>query len=100
MDFTSTQILIPIVVSALITAIRQISAGLDGPRAYWASIALNIVAQVSAQLLAGDGASVAVGAATGAALGLGTGAVIGPGITTSLKRIGLGKLIKPRQQGK
>ena len=92
MELTSTQILIPVVVSAIVTAIRQVTAGLDGPRAYWASILLNIVAQVSAQLAAGEGGSVAAGAV----LGLGTGAIVGPGLGTSVKRIGLTKLIKPR----
>lgn len=92
MEFTPTQIVIPVVVSALVTMARQFTAGLDGPKAYWVSIVLNIVAQVVAQL-SSDGGSVIAGAA----LGLGTGAVVGPGLATSVKRLGLEALIKPRR---
>ncbi len=91
MEVSVTQLLVPIVVSALVTFLRQVTAQLDGPRAYWASVVLNIIAQVVAQL-AVDGDPMA-----GAALGLGTGAIVGPGLATSVKRIGLSKLIKPRR---
>ena len=90
MEITGTQLLIPAVVSTLVAVFRQVSARLDGPSAYWASIVLNVVAQ----LVAGEQGSVVAGAA----LGLGTGAVVGPGLATSVKRIGLGNVVKPRRE--
>ncbi len=92
MEFTPMQILIPAVVAAIVTAIRQVSAGLDGPKAYWASIILNIIGQVIVQLQAPEGSVI-----VGTMLGLGTGAIVSPGLASTLKRVGLAKLIKPRQ---
>ncbi|KKL17423.1 hypothetical protein LCGC14_2485680, partial [marine sediment metagenome] len=47
------------IVAAIVTAIRQVSAGLDGPKAYWASIILNIIGQVIVQLQAPEGSVIA-----------------------------------------
>ncbi len=87
------ELMIPAIVAAVIVAVRNFSASLDGPRAYWWSLGLNILAQVVAELVAGDGTGTVAGAA---ALGLGTGAVISPGIAAAGKRVGLAKVVKPR----
>ncbi len=92
MELSGLQLFVPVAVSALVTLVRQFSAGLDGNRAYWFSIAVNVVGQTAAQLMT-DGDPMA-----GAALGLGTGAVVGPGLATTVKRLGLGKLVKPRKE--
>ncbi len=91
MELSGTQLLIPVAVSTLVTLLRQFTVGLDGNRAYWASIALNMIGQTAAQLMT-DGNPMA-----GAALGIGTGAIVGPGLATTGKRLGLSKLIKPRK---
>lgn len=91
------ELAIPAVVSALIVAARNFSAKLDGPAAYWWSVGLNVVAQVAAELAAGDGGFTAATLMQAGGLGLGTGAVVGPGLATSGKRLGAGKLIKPRE---
>ncbi len=95
MEFTGLELFVPAVVTALIVALRQFTAKLDGPAAYWWSVGLNIVGQVAAALLSGapPDPSVIGGAA---ALGVGTGAVVSPGIATSAKRVGAAKAVKPR----
>ncbi len=93
LELDLVQLAIPAIVSALIVAARQFSARFDGPAAYWWSIGVNIVAQVAAELATGDGSGM-VAAAT---LGLGTGAIVSPGLAATGKRIGAGKLVKPRQ---
>jgi len=83
MEFTGIELFIPAVVSAIIVAARQITASLDGPAAYWWSIALNIAAQVTAALVTGD-----AGVVEALGLGAATGAVVSPGLAASAKRLG------------
>lgn len=90
------ELVIPAVVSALITFARQFSSKLDGSAAFWWSVGVNVAAQVTAELAGASGAGSLVGAA---ALGIGTGAVVGPGLATAGKRVGLAKVIKPRDDG-
>lgn len=92
MEFTGVELLVPALVSGLIVAIRQFSAKLDGPAAYWWSIGLNVLAQVAVALTADGDPAVA----QAALVGLGTGAVVSPGLAATGKRIGAGKAIKPR----
>jgi len=96
LEMGAMELMIPAIVAALIVGVRNFSASLDGPRAYWWSLGLNIVAQVTAELVAGDGTGTVAGAA---ALGLGTGAVISPGIAATGKRVGLEKVVKPKRTG-
>ncbi len=95
MEFSGIELLVPALVTGAIIALRQFTAKLDGPAAYWWSIGLNIVAQVAVALTTGaEGADPAV--AQAAMVGLGTGAVVSPGLAAAGKRIGAGKAIKPR----
>ena len=90
-DLSGFDLLVPLVVSVLIILLRQFTEKLDGPWAYAWSVALNILVQVFTALQGGDpGAAAAV-------TGLGTGAILGPGMVTTTKRLGLGKMVKPRQ---
>ncbi len=90
MEFGLVELMIPAVVTALVALVRQFTEKLDGPKAYWVSVAVNVVAQVAAQVQAGGDPM------AGAALGLGTGAVVGPGLASTGKRVGLAKFFKPR----
>lgn len=97
MEFSGLELFVPAVVSGLIIGLRQFSEKLDGPAAYWWSIGLNVVGQVAAALLSGQPPDLAI-VGNAAALGLGTGAVVSPGIAAAGKRLGAGKVVKPRQQ--
>ncbi len=98
-ELTGFDIFVPAIVSALVTFARQFTAKLDGPKAYWVAMGLNVFAQVAAEL-ASDGAGGAVGLANAAAMGVAGGATVSAGIATAGKRVGLGKLIKPRHDDK
>ena len=94
LEIGGIELLIPAIVAAIVVAVRNVSASLDGPRAYWVGLALNVAAQVVAELVAGDGSGSVAGAA---ALGLGTGAVVSPGLAATGKRLGAAKIVKPRR---
>ncbi len=94
----ATQLLIPVIVSALVVAIRNVSARLDGATAYWWVLGLNVLGQVVAELATSDGGASAAAIANAAALGVGTGATVSVGVATAGKRLGAGKLVKPSQR--
>lgn len=92
------ELLVPTIVSVLVVAVRQFSEKLDGPAAYWWAIGLNIIGQVAAELAAGDGGMTAAAIGNAAGLGVATGGTVSVGIATAGKRLGAGKIVKPRQQ--
>ncbi len=96
-ELSGIELLVPAVVSALVIAIRQFSATLDGPAAYWWALGLNVVGQVIAELATGDGGLTAGAIGQAAALGVGTGATVSAGVATAGKRLGAGKLVKPKR---
>ncbi|MCP4871597.1 MAG: hypothetical protein GY898_23050 [Proteobacteria bacterium] len=93
----AVQLLVPVIVSALVVAARNVSARLDGPAAYWWALGLNVVGQVLAELATGDGGASAAAIANAGALGVGTGATVSVGMATAGKRLGAGKLVKPKR---
>lgn len=97
LELSGFDIFVPAIVAALVTFARQFTEKLDGPKAYWVAMALNIAAQVGAEL-AGDGGGGAGALANAAAMGVAGGATVSAGIATAGKRVGLGKVIKPRQK--
>ena len=96
-SLSGLELLIPALVSVLVVAVRNVSASLDGPRAYYWALALNVVGQVVAELMTGDGGVSAAAVGNAAVLGLGTGATVSVGIATAGKRAGLGKVVKPKR---
>jgi hypothetical protein len=94
-EISGIEMLIPAIVTALIVIARQFTASLDGPRAYWISIAINIIAQVTAELAGMGGGA---GIAGAAAMGAGTGMIASPGIAITGKRIGLAGVVKPKRE--
>jgi hypothetical protein len=97
-ELSMVQLLVPAVVSVLVVAIRQVSASLDGPAAYWWALGLNVVGQVVAELGAGDGGMTASAIASAGLLGVGTGATVSVGVATAGKRLGAAKIVKPRRE--
>lgn len=99
LELSGFDIFVPAIVAALVTLGRQFTEKLDGPKAYWVAMGLNVLAQVTAEL-AGDGGGGATVLANAAAMGVAGGATVSAGIATAGKRVGLGKLIKPRHDGR
>lgn len=97
-ELSGVELLVPAIVSALVIAIRQFSASLDGPAAYWWALGLNIAGQILAEMLAGDGGATAVTVGNAAMVGIGTGATVSVGVATAGKRVGLGALVKPKRE--
>jgi hypothetical protein len=87
-ELSMVQLLVPAVVSVLVVAIRQVSASLDGPAAYWWALGLNVVGQVAAELATGDGGATAAVVGNAAMVGVGTGATVSVGVATAGKRLG------------
>ncbi|KKM72943.1 hypothetical protein LCGC14_1415390 [marine sediment metagenome] len=98
-ELSGFQLLVPVVVSAIVVAIRNVSAQLDGPAAYWWALGLNVLGQVVAELATGDGGVTAGAIGNAAALGIGTGATVSVGVATAGKRLGAGKVVKPKGAG-
>ena len=96
-ELSGLELLVPTIVSALVMGVRQFSATLDGPKAYWWALALNVVGQVIAELVAGDGGVSAAVVGNAAMVGVGTGATVSVGVATAGKRLGAGKLVKPKR---
>lgn len=96
-ELSGVDVLIPVVVSALVVALRNFAGTLDGPKAYWWVLGMNVVAQVATALVA-DGPTAAT-VANAAALGVGTGATVSVGLATAGKRVGLSKLVTPPREG-
>lgn len=96
-ELSGIELAVPAIVSALVVAVRNVSAKLDGSRAYWWALGLNIVGQVVAELVAGDGGVTAAAIGSAAMVGIGTGATVSVGVATAGKRVGLGKLVKPKR---
>ncbi len=99
LSLSATELLVPIIVSALVVGIRNVSAKLDGPTAYYFAIGLNIIGQVVAELATGDGGVTAGAIGSAAALGVGTGATVSVGVATAGKRLGAKKIVTPRPTG-
>lgn len=96
-ELSSMDLVIPVVVSALVVALRNFSASLDGSKAYWWVLGMNVVAQVATALVADGATAATVGNA--AALGIGTGATVSVGLATAGKRVGLSKFVAPPRDG-
>lgn len=96
-ELTGIELAIPAIVSAVVVLIRNVSVKLDGSRAYWWALVLNVVGQVLAELVVGDGGATAATIGTAAVVGIGTGATVSVGMATAGKRVGLGKIIKPKR---
>ncbi len=99
-ELSGIQLAVPAIVTALVIAIRNVSARLDGPAAYWWALGLNVVGQVVAELVAGDGGMSAAVVGNAAMVGIGTGATVSVGMATAGKRVGLAKLVKPKRDGR
>lgn len=91
------ELLVPAIVSALVIAVRNFATTLDGPKAYWYVLALNVVGQVVAELTMGDGGVTAASVGNAAMVGVGTGATVSVGLATAGKRVGFGNLVKPKR---
>ena len=98
LELSGFDIFVPAIVAALVTFFRQFTEKLDGPSAYWVAMGLNVAAQVTAEL-AGDGGGGGA-LANAAAMGVAGGATVSAGIATAGKRVGLGRVIKPRADDK
>ena len=96
-ELSVVELLVPAIVSALVMAIRQFSASLDGSAAYWWALGLNVVGQVAVEFAAGDGGATAAAVGNAAMLGVGTGATVSVGVATAGKRLGAAKIVKPRR---
>lgn len=95
MEFDISTLATPAVIAAIIAASRQFTSQLDGPRAYWVALVLNVVGQVALAMAADAETAVNLGAAiTNGAVG---GAIISPGIVGTTKRVGLGGVMKPKR---
>lgn len=93
---SGSELLIPAIVTLLIIVVRQFTERLDGPVAYWVSVIINILAQVTAELATGAGGG-AGGLMSAAVIGAGGGMVASPGLAITGKRLGLKKIVKPRE---
>lgn len=96
-ELTGIELAIPAIVSAVVVLIRNVSVKLDGSRAYWWALVLNVAGQVVAALLAGDATVTAAVVGHAAMVGIATGATVSVGVATAGKRVGLGKIIKPKR---
>ena len=96
-ELSAAELLVPAIVSALVIAIRQVSAKLDGPAAYWWALGLNVVGQVLVAFVADGGSITTAGIFYAGALGIGTGATVSVGVATAGKRLGAGKMVKPKR---
>ncbi len=96
-ELSGIQLLVPVIVSALVVVVRNISATLDGPKAYYYALGLNVLGQVIAELAAGDGGMTGAAIVNAGLLGVGTGATVSVGMATAGKRLGAAKIVKPRR---
>lgn len=83
----------PAVIAVIVAALRQFTDKLDGPKAYWVSLVLNIAGQVAIALATGNGGELVAAAGAGVA----GGAIVTPGLVNTSKRVGLGGVMKPRR---
>ena len=95
-ELSGFDLLAPAVVSVLVIAGRQFSSRLDGASAYWWALGLNILAQVTAELVTNDGGVTAAGISSALTTGAALGGTVSVGVATAGKRVGLSKLVKPR----
>ncbi len=96
-ELSGLELLVPAIVSAVVVAVRQFSAKLDGPPAYWWAIGLNVAGQVLVAFVADGGSITTAGIFYAGALGIGTGATVSVGVATAGKRLGAGRMVKPRR---
>lgn len=96
-ELSGIELLVPVIVSALVVVVRNISAKLDGPVAYYFVLGLNVLGQVIMALAADGTGATAATLGSAAMLGVGTGATVSVGVATAGKRLGAGKIVKPKR---